>query len=194
MGAGRLEGTASFGSARASFSNQRSSAGTTTDRTRPVETFAGLGRDRPIVSPALARSSVRKRPRRARRVVSRSPAVSPSPPDISSSRSSEKRVPESGKTRSVARAARRTRCVDASADACAHTRTRARRRVRRAPARAFRIWRVARVARGADGGHAGGARSTSAPLGPAVPSAAARRSRRRTSRGAWTSRATPRTW
>ena len=62
MGAGRVEGTASFGPARASFSNQRSSAGTTTDRTRPrarfpVETFAGA---------LVERASHRSRHRRTR--------------------------------------------------------------------------------------------------------------------------------
>ena len=96
------------------FSNQRSSAGTTTDRTRPVETFAGLGRDRPVVSPALARSSVRKRPRLA--LVSRSSRAHPPSPrprlDISSLAFVRKNASlNPGKTRSVARAARRTRCV-----------------------------------------------------------------------------------
>lgn len=65
MGAGRVEGTASFGPARASFSNQRSSAGTTTDRTRPrarfpVETFA-----RALVERASHRSCHRRTRARA---------------------------------------------------------------------------------------------------------------------------------
>ena len=98
MGAGRLEGTASFGSARASFQiNGRARACDRPDsagprrgtRSRPTDRVTGArALERPETSSSRARLAL----------CARSPAVSPSPPDINGrSRASEKRVPESRK-------------------------------------------------------------------------------------------------
>ena len=125
MGAGRLEGTASFDPRARVFSQSTVERGHHDRPDSAGRDLAGLGRDRPIVSPALTRSSVRKRPRLA--LVSRSsrahpPSPRPRPRHPRRSRSSEKtrpRIPERrGASRERAEDAVR---LDASADAYAHT-------------------------------------------------------------------------